>query len=127
MPRYNRAPKSRPSIPYGADMTRYRPGIKNDRRANEEARQANFDALPEAEKQKQRDEWAQYQADMEQWRKIFDTEGAEAAGAWLSARRPMGNTTGQQRDVEKSVDTEARIAVEGNTAMDDVPFGESGE
>ncbi|NGP19162.1 hypothetical protein [Devosia aurantiaca] len=33
----------------------------------------------------------------------------------------------QSRLLEAIVDTEARIAVEGDTAMDDVPFGESGE
>lgn len=31
------------------------------------------------------------------------------------------------RSIEKLVDREARIAVEGDTAMDDVPFGEKGE
>lgn len=41
--------------------------------------------------------------------------------------KPPVDQSGQERALEKLVDTEARIAVEGDTAMDDVPFGESGE
>lgn len=41
--------------------------------------------------------------------------------AWL-ARRAKGAAT-----VVDMVDQDARIAVEGDPAMDDVPFGESGE
>ncbi|WP_152662442.1 hypothetical protein [Devosia soli] len=46
--------------------------------------------------------------------------------AFLDAMNERLKSYGQ-KSLEKIVDQEARIAIEGDTAMDDVPFGETGE
>lgn len=96
-------------LPAGADERTYRPGIKRERARLEAVRQSNFDALPEEEKQRRRDAWAAELKENEHWRSDFDEFGPAKALELKHQRQS------QRRALEKLVDREARIAVEGDT------------
>lgn len=113
--------KSRPSVPHGAFAPTYRRGVRNEKAARRDAQAAAFEALPEAQKAQRKQAHRDYLDDMAIWRKEFDEFGPEEASRRLAHRRD------QRRALAKLVDREARIAIEGDTAMDDVPFGEKGE
>lgn len=108
-------------VPVGANATNYRRGAKSERQARIDAQTRAFQALPADEKARRVQDSRDYQADMAAWRKEFDDPniGPEEASLRLQKRRAS------RRALDGQDDREARIAVEGDTALDHLPFGES--